>query len=536
MQTQSPSTTDAHEETVAPTAPWPMAAISGIIAAGLALATTELLAGFSSSIPSLIDSVADLVIRNNFEALDRFSRSTFGSTQKTALLTGIPVTGLIVGAVTGVLARRRPLIGRLVFAAFAVVGAYAAQTDDLANPTGGVFAAVVAALTGAVALRFLLRAASHRAEVAGDGIGGAGDFLLERRRFVTAGGGLAFTGVFAASIGSSLQNRRNVEGSRAEVAAELADSTAASARPVVVGDTFDAVEGIAPLITPNDDFYLIDTAVSKPLIDIDTWTLTIDGLVDQPFSLTFSELLAMDVVEAPVTLSCVSNEIGGRLVGNAVWRGVPLSAILDRAGVDPAVATQIVGRSADGWTAGFPTELAFDGRTALVAFAMNGEPLPVSHGFPVRLVVAGLYGYVSATKWLTNIELTTWEDYDGFWVPLGWSKEGPIKTQSRIDVPRRNSEIPSGPTAVAGVAWAPNRSVDRVEVNIDDSGWVEARLSEELSGDSWRQWLYEWDASPGEHTITVRATDGTGETQTTEVTSPRPDGASGHHSINVRVS
>jgi DMSO/TMAO reductase YedYZ molybdopterin-dependent catalytic subunit len=535
MQTPSPPTSDALEETATSTAPWGLAAISGAIAAGVALAVTELLAGFSSSIPSLINAVADLVIRNNFEALDRFSRSTFGSTQKTALLTGIPATGLLVGAVTGVLARHRPVIGRLVFTAFAVVGIYAAQSDELANTTGGAFSAVVAAVAGALALAFLLRAAAHRGDVPDDGVGGAVDFLVERRRFVTASGGLAFTSVFAASIGSSLQNRRNVEGSRAQVAAELADSSA-SARPVVAGDTFDAVEGIAPLVTPNDDFYLIDTAVSKPLIDIDSWTLKIDGLVDEPYSLTFSELLAMDVVEAPVTLSCVSNEIGGRLVGNAVWRGVRLADILDRAGVDPAVATQVVGRSADGWTAGFPTELAFDGRTALVAFAMNGEPLPVSHGFPVRLVVAGLYGYVSATKWLTNIELTTWEDYDGFWVPLGWSKEGPIKTQSRIDVPRRNAEIPSGPTAVAGVAWAPNRSVDRVEVDIDGTGWVEARLSHELSGDSWRQWLYEWDANPGEHQITVRATDGNGETQTTEVTSPRPDGASGHHSINVRVS
>lgn len=520
--------------------PWWLAAVAGVTAAGAALAVAELLAGLAARIPSLIDAVADLVVENGFEELDDFSRSTFGTGQKTALLTGIPLSCLALGAVIGVLARKRRSVGVAAFAAFGVVGAYATWSDELASTGWGIVAAVVAAAVGAAALTGLLSAAQHRAGGADDtGVGAMAGFMAERRRFVAAGGSLALGSIFAGWLGTFLQNRRSVEGDRAEVAESIGSGDVAvdggsTAVPADVA-TFDDLDGLADLITPNDDFYLIDTAVSKPLLDIDSWRLKVTGMVDQEVEFTFSDLLDMDVVEAPVTLSCVSNQVGGDLVGNAIWRGVRLTDVLDRAGVDPATATQLVGRSADGWTAGFPTELAFDGRTALVAFAMNDEPLPVEHGFPARLVVAGLYGYVSATKWLTEIELTTWEAFDAFWVPRGWAKEGPIKTQSRIDVPRNRAEVPAGLTAVAGVAWAPDRSVDRVEVRIDGGNWVEASLSGELSEDSWRQWLYEWDAPAGDHTIEVRATDGTGEPQTAEEAPPRPDGATGYHSIDVAV-
>jgi len=299
--------------------------------------------------------------------------------------------------------------------------------------------------------------------------------------------------------------------------------------------TFDSIEGISSLITPNDDFYRIDTALQIPLVDPDDWTLSVTGMVDDPLEISFAELLDMELVEEPVTLSCVSNEVGDDLVGNAVWLGVPVSTILDRAGVQED-ATQIVGRSVDNWTAGFPTELAFDGRTALVAVAMNGEPLPTRHGFPARLVVAGLYGYVSATKWLSEIELTTWEAFDAYWIPRGWSKEGPIKTQSRVDVPRSGSEIPAGPSAIAGVAWAPSRSISKVEIQIGGGAWIETELVDELSENSWRQWKYEWDAPPGDHEIKVRATDGDGQTQTEEESRPAPDGATGWHRIDVTVA
>jgi DMSO/TMAO reductase YedYZ molybdopterin-dependent catalytic subunit len=297
----------------------------------------------------------------------------------------------------------------------------------------------------------------------------------------------------------------------------------------------NTVTGISPIVTPNSDFYRIDTAISVPSVDVNNWTLSISGMVDRPYEMTFAQLIDMGLVETPVTLSCVSNKVGGNLVDNAVWRGVPLADVLNRAGVQRG-ATQIVGRSVDNWNSGFPTELAFDGRTALVAVAMNGEPLPREHGFPARLVIAGLYGYVSATKWLEEIRLTTWEGFDSYWVPRGWAKRGPIKTQSRIDVPRRSARVRRGRVAIAGIAWAPTRSIGKVEVQIDDNPWVTAELSNNMSINSWRQWVYAWDASPGSHRIRCRATDGTGYTQTSEVRPPAPDGATGWHTIEVSVT
>ena len=294
----------------------------------------------------------------------------------------------------------------------------------------------------------------------------------------------------------------------------------------------NTVTGISPIVTPNSDFYRIDTAIVVPSVDVNDWKLSISGMVDNPYTMTFRELIDMGLVETPVTLSCVSNKVGGNLVDNAVWRGVPLADVLNRAGVQRG-ATQIVGRSVDNWNSGFPTEYAFDGRVALVAVSMNGEPLPAEHGFPVRLVIAGLYGYVSATKWLEEIRLTTWEGFDSYWVPRGWAKRGPIKTQSRIDVPRRGARVRAGRVAVAGVAWAPTRSIERVEVQVDDGRWVRAELSNNMSVNSWRQWVYAWDATPGKHRIRCRATDGTGSTQTSETRPPAPDGATGWHTIEV---
>jgi hypothetical protein len=243
----------------------------------------------------------------------------------------------------------------------------------------------------------------------------------------------------------------------------------------------------------------------------------------------------MPLVERDVTLSCVSNEVGGDLVGNARWLGVPLADVLNRAGVRDD-AEQVVGRSVDRFTVGFPVEAVFDGRDALVAVGMNGEPLPLEHGFPARLVVAGLYGYVSATKWLASIELTGWDEFDAYWIPRGWAKEAPIKTQSRIDTPAQGAAFEPGPRQVAGVAWAPYRGISKVEVRLgEDADWVDARLSEPLSDNCWRQWVVDWDAPAGTHRLQVRATDGEGEVQTDQVQRPAPDGATGWHTIQVNV-
>ena len=264
---------------------------------------------------------------------------------------------------------------------------------------------------------------------------------------------------------------------------------------------------------------------------LDTWTLSFTGLVDTPFSITYDELLAMPMVERYITLCCVSNSVGGGLVGNAKWLGVPLRELVERARVRPE-GTQLIGRSVDLFTVGFPTGAVFDGREALVAVGMNDEPLPLRHGFPARLVVSGLYGYVSATKWLSEIEFAGWDDFDAYWIPRGWAKEAPIKTQSRIDTPQAGT-ITAGTNVIAGVAWAQNRGVEKVEVRVGDGPWMEANLPEELSVDSWRQWHLEHNFAAGAHQISVRATDSTGETQTAAIQQPRPDGATGYHTIRV---
>jgi DMSO/TMAO reductase YedYZ molybdopterin-dependent catalytic subunit len=283
------------------------------------------------------------------------------------------------------------------------------------------------------------------------------------------------------------------------------------------------IEGITPLMTPNDDFFRIDTALSVPRVDLANWRLEIKGNVRTPFSISYDELLAMPQVEAPITLACVSNRVGGTLIGTAMWQGVEVRTLLDRAGVEPS-GEQIVGTSVDGYNAGFPTSAAFDGRSSLVAIGMNGVPLPLDNGFPARIVVEGLYGYVSSTKWLRSIELTEWDSFNGYWIQQGWAKDGPIKMSSRIDVPRNGARQPEGIVTLAGVAWAPNTGVAAVEVLIDGV-WRRATLGDSLSGGVWRQWYYDWNAKKGEHEIAVRCIDADGQVQTGEIT---PNPIAGH--------
>jgi DMSO/TMAO reductase YedYZ molybdopterin-dependent catalytic subunit len=310
----------------------------------------------------------------------------------------------------------------------------------------------------------------------------------------------------------------------------------ARALPMVTPEQrLTAPEGLSPLFTPTDSFFRIDTALRVPQVDPDSWALRVHGLVEREVVLTYDDLLAAPLEEVDITLQCVSNEVGGDLIGTARWTGVRLADLLERAGVG-ADAGQVVGRSVDGFEAGFPLEAVTDGRATIVAVAMNGEPLPTRHGFPARLVVPGLYGYVSATKWLAEVELTTWEGFDGYWIPRGWAKEGPVKTASRIDVPRPGSELPAGPTVVAGVAWAPTRGVERVEVQVDDGPWLEAQLSAPLSADTWVQWRAQVELPTGGPTVRVRAVDGRGDTQPEGPRPPAPDGAEGWHAVAVRTS
>ena len=506
------------------------AGVSGGVAAGVAFGVAELLAGVAPDVPSLLYTVGERVIDLAPPPVRDAAISTLGTADKPALVIGTVVLGVLAGAGLGVLGRRRWAAAVAGFVAFGVLGVVAAAADPLADVGGAVLGAGVAVAAGVAVLRWLLALAGRVAPAGPDDHLARHPSVAARRHFVRAalaiGGGALLGGV----VGRLAGERRAVAAARDEV--EL-PAPVATAGPAPQQAAFD-IDGLSPLHTPNADFYRIDTALMPPQVDVTTWRLRVTGMVDTPLELTFDDLQQLEQVEADVTIACVSNEVGGDLVGNARWQGVRLADVLERAGVQ-AGATQVVGRAVDGWTAGFPTEVALDGRNALIAVAMNGEPLPVVHGFPARLIVPGLYGYVSATKWLEEIELTTWEAFDAYWVPRGWSKEGPVKTASRIDVPARGASLPAGPVAVAGVAWAPHVGIERVEVRIDEGDWLEAELSEPLSIDTWVQWRLTWDATPGRHVITVRATDATGQTQGEALVRPAPNGAEGWHARSVEI-
>lgn len=504
--------------------------MAGLLAAGAALAGGELVAGMLGA-TSLVVSVADRIVDHAPGAFIRFGIETFGSNDKPALLVSIVLVCLAIGAALGPLAARLPVVGAVALAGFGLVGVLAEAGDPLGSQTAALAIGGGAAVTGYLVLRVLLDAgtlaeASPAVAIPGRGTG-------SRRRFLAFAGATAGGASVAAFAGRRLGPSVDVEEQRAGI--ELP----AVAGAVAGNEAGLNVPGISPLITPNEEFYRIDTAFAVPRVDATTWRLAVTGMVATPFELSFDELLAMPPIEEPVTLTCVSNPVGGDLVGNAVWRGVPLADLLERAGVS-ADASQLVGRSVDGFTVGFPTEIALDGRAAMVAYAMNGEPLPAAHGFPARLLVPGLYGYVSATKWLSEIELTTLDAFDAYWIPRGWSKDGPIKTQSRIDTPRLARTLKPGPVPIAGVAWGGVRGVSRVEVRVTPRGgepaWHQATLGPAMSSSTWRQWVVEdWEPGPGEYVLEARATDGEGHPQTEEERPPAPDGATGLHMIFVRV-
>lgn len=492
-------------------------ALNGAVSAGLSFGVSELLAGILGS-PSLIQGVADRVVDSVPPGVKDWAISVFGTNDKPALLFGIVVIGMLAGSLAGLLSRRQIAPAVIFFGGFGAVGALATSANPVAGTTGTWLVAIVAVAAGLGVFQWLQRGEEARASV---------DTGASRRSFIKAAsvGGLA---VFSAGIG------RVLYASARQAASQRSDVTLAAAPTEAIPDGAEfQVNQLTPLVVPNNDFYRIDTAISIPRIDLETWKLAFVGMVDNPYEITFDEVIAMPMVERYVTLSCVSNPVGGPLVGNARWLGVPLRDLLDRARVQ-AGGEQLVARSVDGFTVGFPVEVALDGREAMLAVGMNGEALPLEHGFPARLVVSGLYGYVSATKWLTEIELTTWDGFDAYWVPRGWSKEAPVKTQSRIDTPRGG--ITTGERFIAGVAWAPHRSIDRVEVQIDNGAWTEAELSEPLSRDAWRQWRLAYDFTSGSHRIRVRATDGTGETQRENEVPPAPNGAEGWHTVVVTVA
>lgn len=526
------------------------AALSGMVSAALALALGELVASVTNKTTSLVLAVGEFIVEVTPGDVVRTSIETLGNSQKVVLLSSITVISILFGAFLGLLSRKQPDLSYSLFILFGIFGGWTLNRDPLTSTAAALSLSAIATLIGVSTFFSLNSLLDHPASA---------DFedpkyrYADRRQFLNWATGISVAAGTMTGVGrlllkdDTVQNIRekivipNIEEKNElqtsnDVTSDL--SSTATTIPSTETDflTFsemNAIEGISPYITSNDDFYRIDTALRVPTIEPADWSLTVDGLVENPYELSYEEILEMELVKKDVTLTCVSNEIGGPLVGNAVWAGVPLSEIISKS--EPlSNAEQVMCHSVDGFTAGFPIENIFDGRTALLAVGMNGRPLPVIHGFPARLVVAGLYGYVSAVKWIKRIEICTWDGNNGYWIPRGWSKKAPIKISSRIDVPRER-KINSGVNAVAGVAWAPLSGVRTVEISFDSGPWQECNLGVSLSGETWTQWAYKWDAIPGKYKIKVRAIDDNGVIQSSSVVSPAPDGAEGFDQISVRV-
>jgi DMSO/TMAO reductase YedYZ molybdopterin-dependent catalytic subunit len=502
-------------------------ALAGLATAAVALGVGELVAAIFAPRSAPLVVVGGVVIDNVPPGGKDLAVQLFGTNDKFALQVGTIVLLALFAAVVGVLGSRRLWWGLAGVGLFGVIGVASALTRTGADWVW-ILPSVFAAAAGAGALVLLLRLApSAPAET---GRAAISPLVLEsrRRRFLTvAGATIVGAGIIGYFARMSAQSNTVSQAQREEVL------------PTPSGGAVEAPAGadVAGLtyVTSNDDFYRIDTAIEAPLVDPATWTLKVHGMVANPFTISFNDLLKMPMIERFVTLTCVSNEVGGDLIGNARWLGVPVALLLDRAQPDPK-ADQVVSHSVDGFTAGTPTAALLDGRDAIIAIAMNGKPLPVDHGFPARMVVPGLYGYVSATKWLSELELTTFAAYDAYWVPRGWAQQAPIKTESRIDRPGDGSQLAPGTVVIAGVAWAQHRGIQSVEVQVDNGPWQQATLGSVASVDTWVLWSLPWSATSGQHQLKVRATDKTGVTQTESVAPPPPDGATGWHTIHVSVS
>lgn len=510
-------------------------ALVGVLAAALTIAVAELVAavlvrsGLAGGAASPVVAVGGAFVDRTPPWLKDLAIATFGTSDKAALFVGIGVVLTTVAVAAGVLAARRRTLGLLVVVLLAAVGAAAV----LSRPGAGWLDAVPT-VAGAAAGLLLLDALTTRARATQQlGLG------VDRRSFVRLAAGSAVAAGVSGGL-AQLVGRTSVSAQASRAAVRLPSpvpgAPQSTAGPAPTSASSLDVPGLSPLVTPVSDFYRIDTALVVPQVSTGQWRLRVHGMVDHEVEITYAELLALPLVERMVTLSCVSNEVGGDLVGNQRWLGHPLRELLARAGPSRD-ADMVLSTSVDGWTAGTPLDALTDPkRDALLAVGMDGQALPVQHGFPVRMVVPGLYGYVSATKWVVDLEVTRFDRAQGYWTPRGWSAMGPIKTQSRIDVPQAGSRVRSGRVAVAGVAWAPHRGIRAVEVKVDDGPWRRADVGAGGTADTWRQWVWMWDAVAGDHVVQVRATDGAGQVQTMERSEPAPDGASGWHTVEVRVT
>ncbi|WP_280386190.1 molybdopterin-dependent oxidoreductase [Nocardia wallacei] len=550
-------------------------AACGIVAAGLTLGVAELVAVPVGAGSAPLAAIGSTVVDRTPDRVREWAIDTFGTNDKLVLFVCMGVVAAAVAALAGRIERTDRPFGSAVLAVFGLVAAFVAANRPGASWTWAL-PSLVGVVLGIMVLRWSIRRCEQvapgrdgvparpraapgvggrprddvvaapgasRATSAGHAASGTRDSAdgpaasdvsagaLDRRQAVR---GIVGVGILAAATGLAgrLLGARvhSVSSERAAVQLPLPNVAAPPIDPAA--DL--RIPGLTPYLTSNADFYRIDTALVVPQVSTDTWSLRIHGMVEREIRLGYADLMRRPAVERLVTLACVSNPIGGDLIGNARWLGYRLDELLAEARPHPD-ADMVLSRSVDGFTAGSPLATFIDGRDALLAVGMNGEPLPVAHGYPARLVVPGLYGYVSATKWVTELEITRFDRAQAYWTKRGWSAHGPIKTGTRIDTPRSGARVSGGRVVVAGVAWAQHRGIRAVEVQIDDGPWESARLAAEPTIDTWRQWSYDWAATPGPHTLRARSTDATGRTQTSEVRDVIPDGATGYPTVSVRV-
>jgi DMSO/TMAO reductase YedYZ molybdopterin-dependent catalytic subunit len=500
--------------------------VVGLLTAGVTLAVAHLLAALVAPAFDPVLAVGGVAIDLAPQGVKAFAIRTFGANDKIALLVGVYALLALAAALLGAAALRRRRYGLAGLAVFAAVGVAAVLSRPGATPLG-VLPVLTGAGVGSAAMVLLARAGRTVTATAP-----SRPRLLDRRQFLATTAGTALIAGSTAAVGQAI-GRGSAVGARSRAAVRIPPPVRPA--PPLPDGVSAGVDGVSAFLTRNRDFYRVDTALTVPQVDLETWRLTLDGAVDRPRTWKFEDLLARGLVERDITLNCVSNEVGGPYIGTARWTGVPLAPLLREAGLHTG-QNQLVSRSVEGMTIGTPLAAILDGRDALLAVAMNGEPLPLEHGFPVRMLVPGLYGYVGACKWLTSMKVTTFDAFDPYWVQRGWAADAPVKTASRIDTPKPFAQRRAGPVIIAGVAWAQRRGIVAVEIQVDDGPWRQARLADGPSPDLWRQWTYRWDATPGSHTLRVRATDATGATQTDQRAAPFPDGATGWHSTTVTIT
>ncbi|MEP7025140.1 MAG: molybdopterin-dependent oxidoreductase, partial [Actinomycetota bacterium] len=507
--------------------------IAGLLTGAVAVGVGQLVAGFTGPDGSPVVAVGGLSIDFTPPQVKDFAIKTFGSHDKLVLVAGILVLLGAFAAWIGTLAVRRFSRGVEALAIFTAVGLLSAATRPGSGPAD-VLPTILGSAAAVVSLYYLVQAAGagqlarasvpapselEPARTAPPAVGppqgppgqipGGEPPRPDRRRFIATGAAVAGAAAVTGLAGRKLAEDASVTKERASI---RVPAPASPAPPLPPGTDFK-IPGLSSFITPNQSFYRVDTAIVLPEVPATTWRLRIHGMVERELDISFKQLLSRPLIEDYITLTCVSNEVGGPYVGNAKWLGASVAGLLRQAGIK-AGADQIVATSADGFTCGTPIQAVMDGRDALLAIAMNGTALPVAHGFPVRMVTPGLYGYVSACKWITDIEVTTFAQNHAYWTTRGWDQRAPIKTESRIDIPTGLTTQNPGKIAVAGVAWAQHKGIEAVEVRADSGPWHEAKLATVPGIDTWRQWVWEWDATPGRHLIQARATDKTGYTQT----------------------